>query len=61
MNPIFPAMMTALMKVSFNMMMGIPHVPKPRKPIEEGRAFKETPTNHLRSDMVVAMEEERDA
>ena len=60
-SPVFPAVMMAIMKSNMNLMMGIPHVPKPRKPIEEGRAFKETATNHLRSDMVIAMEEERDA
>lgn len=39
MNPVFPAVMQALMKSSFSMWVGIPHVPKARKPIEEGGAF----------------------
>ncbi len=39
MNPIFPAVMQAIMKSTFNLMMGIPYVPKARKPIEETGAF----------------------
>lgn len=39
MNPVFIAYMQAMMKVKYNMMMGIKHEPKAHKPIEEGPAF----------------------
>ena len=60
-SPVFPAVMMAMISYNVKLILGEGHKPKPRKPVEEGRAFKETPTNHLRSDMIIAVEEERDA
>ena len=51
MNPVFPAVFMAISRCYFDMLTGIPYTP--RKPMKEPPTFP-------RSDMVEAMEEERD-
>ena len=59
MNPTFFAFQKAMMKVAMNTLMGLPHVPKPKRDPNAGPAFATPEGAFPRSDIIMMAEEEQ--